>query len=49
MTWTLRNTYTQANLLWVGANIGVGWLLFVVMDVKSIDGNKVCVIHGQGR
>jgi hypothetical protein len=48
MTWTLRNTYTQDNLLWVGANISVGWL-FVVMDVKSIDGNKVCVIHGQGR
>jgi hypothetical protein len=32
-------------LLWVGVNIGVGWLLFVVMDFKSIDGNKFCVME----
>jgi hypothetical protein len=37
------------HVLWVGANIGVGWLLFVVMGFKNIDGNKFCVIHGKAK
>jgi hypothetical protein len=36
-------------LLGVAKNIGAGWLLFVIMNFKSIDGNKFCVIHGKAK